>query len=93
MEARTRTDGHDLLMGMPRYWTQERIVDAIVEWHLEHGRIPAAGDWSVASPYHPHAVAVTDVFGTWNAGIMAAGFTPRLAKRRGVRWGMAHEVA
>ncbi len=81
--------GHDL---PPRLaWTPEAIVAALRRFHEEFGRTPSAREWNttVARRRHPDLAArqrsgewpdtsiVQRVFGSWNAGIEAAGFTPR----------------
>lgn len=74
-------------------WTRETIVDAIREFKRIYGRPPGAWDWNPAQArqygHHefserfyadacwPHVNTVQDMFGTWNAGIAAAGFTPK----------------
>jgi DNA-binding CsgD family transcriptional regulator len=62
-------------------WTPEAIVCAIQEWADEHGGIPpSANDWwrararGYSGACNPNHVIAR--FGSWNAGIRAAGFTP-----------------
>lgn len=60
-----------------RSWKQETIVSAIREWADEHGRQPAASDWLPTVPEGvPSVDTVQREFGSWNAAIEAAGFTP-----------------
>jgi hypothetical protein len=68
-------------------WTRDVIIAAIQGWAREHGSPPAATDWNSAlarrrgrpprdiEKYPPLSV-VQDMFGSWSAGIEAAGFTP-----------------
>lgn len=86
------------MSGRPQQWTQERVIDAICVYAERYGRPPAAADWSPAlaraqgrpdraerfkaDGIYPYARTVTERFGSWNAAIEAAGFTPT---RRGHR--------
>jgi hypothetical protein len=64
------------------YWTEERIIRAIQAWAKRHGgKPPKYNDWSRAAietggTMHPSRVTVAERFGSWNAAIAAAGFTP-----------------
>lgn len=72
-----------------RRWTPQAIVRAIHEWAAEHGEPPAATDWKADmkrcrrdrpardAERFPADKTVQAVFGTWNAAIRAAGYTPR----------------
>ena len=62
---------------MGLYWTRERIVEAFQRWFDETGTVPTQNDWPTARASHPHHRTVAKRFGSWNAGIYAAGFTPR----------------
>ncbi len=70
--------------GRPVHWTRERIIAAIQEWAERFGHPPASGDWRFGvAPYWPATSTVQNRFGSWNAAISAAGFTPlRSGKRR-----------
>lgn len=75
-----------------RYWTPELVIDAIQEYARRYGRPPSAthfnpsqatklGRLDLAERFHddgcwPHAGTVQSMFGSWNAGIEAAGFEP-----------------
>jgi hypothetical protein len=65
--------------GPPKKWTNELIIEAIQEWHLEHGDIPGANDWAKTDrpDWCPATNTVYRNFGSWNNAIVAAGFTPR----------------
>jgi hypothetical protein len=67
-------------------------IAAIQRWAAIYGEPPASPDWNVTKARYmkdververfragswPSAKAVIKSFGTWNAAIMAAGFTPR----------------
>lgn len=58
----------------PRKWTQERIIAAIQAWAAEHGEPPTVTQWREATDDHPAKNTVTVRFGSWAAGIEAAGF-------------------
>lgn len=60
-------------------WTPEAIVLAIREWVEAYGNIPTSVDWWHASDHHPAKTTVQIRFGSWNAGIEAAGFDPNPA--------------
>jgi hypothetical protein len=59
-------------------WTPDTIVYAITLWHRRHSRPPFTHEWDQAGENHPSRQTVSRVFGSWNAAIHAAGFTPRL---------------
>jgi len=52
------------------------VIAAVQRWAAEHGgRPPIAADWSGRrDASYPHENTVARVFGTWAAGIEAAGF-------------------
>lgn len=59
-------------------WDTERIIAALQAWAAEHGRSPAANDWKRANANeHPAGSTVVKRFGSWNAGLMAAGLPCR----------------
>lgn len=74
-------------------WTRPAIIEAIQEWAALHGEPPAGPDWNPTHarylsdeararrfesdgcwPWHNTVVVA---FGSWNAAIAVAGFTPR----------------
>ena len=65
------------------YWTRARVVRALRLWVLEHGTLPTQTEWRASSPEYPNWGTVRDRFGSWNEGIRAAGFKPRIARRWG----------
>jgi Homing endonuclease associated repeat len=60
-------------------WTERRIREALWDWEAEHGRPPTHDEWVAADPARrrPTAETVKGVFGSWNAGLEAAGFEAR----------------
>jgi hypothetical protein len=60
------------------YWTTERIIEALQQWaHAHDGKPPAARDWVTTGVNHPTNKTVQERFGSWNAGLEAAGFWAR----------------
>ena len=79
------------------YWTREAIIDAIHSWTSTYGEPPRATDWRPATALRngqperaarfseglwPHASTVLKRFGRWNDAIYAAGYEPRMKRRR-----------
>lgn len=62
----------------PMEWTAKRAVQAIYEFRFAHGRLPTRRDWE--HPFrdrrYPHTSTVKRIFGSWNLGLIAAGYTP-----------------
>jgi hypothetical protein len=64
-------------MAMRGTWTRETVVESMRAWAAEHGRPPRATDWTHAEQgAHPSSKTVYDLFGSWPAGLAAAGFSP-----------------
>jgi hypothetical protein len=71
------------------------VIGAITAWASDTGAAPLANDWLLGQgkwaaeyPRWPTTAQVRETFGTWNAAITAAGYTPRAA-----RWSAAQIVA
>jgi hypothetical protein len=76
-----------------RIWTHDTIINAIQLYAHRYGHPPSATDWNPAHARavgrddwadrfykdgdYPYVPIVQGRFGTWNAAIAAAGFTPR----------------
>ena len=59
-------------------WPAYLIVAAFQAWARKHGEPPTSRDWAGSgTPEHPAHTTVYDVFGTWGAAMIAAGFEPR----------------
>lgn len=54
-------------------WPRERIIQALRDWSAAQGRAPFAPDWVRSAPEHPCTATVYKYFGTWAAGLGAAG--------------------
>ncbi len=54
-------------------WTKEEILSGLHAWIEQHGEPPAHSDWGRATQSHPMANTVTRTFGSWHAGLAAAG--------------------
>lgn len=82
-------------------WTTQSIVASIQRFEQRHGRVPSANDFNPAMARsvgdlaaserfyrdgdYPHASMVQRIFGSWTAGVRAAGFEPRLRRYVGDR--------
>jgi hypothetical protein len=69
-----------------RRWTRELVIEAMLEWREQYGRLPSSYDWSrtharrrggaalerVARGEWPAASVVSGLFGTWAAARIAA---------------------
>lgn len=64
-------------------WGREEIIAAMRAWHARYGKQPRANDWIRVSEEHPTSQRVAVVFGSWNAGIAAAGFEPKRGRQAG----------
>ena len=57
-------------------WTRERVLVALRRDAARRGCAPVRGDWSKATRTRPSASTVATLFGSWNAGLRAAGLDP-----------------
>ena len=78
----------------PTRWTREKVIAAIKTWAKRHGAPPKLSDWQGIGrdAPHPSAPTVLRVFGSWNAGIEAAGFEPRMRRSAHVRWHVNRDI-
>lgn len=83
-------------------WDRDSVLDAIHRFAERYGRPPTACDFNpplaiakgrpeYAETFHrdgdyPHTSSATTVFGSWNAAIEAAGFTPKPSGAGGRRY-------
>lgn len=86
----TYVNANGVTQTAPGTWDRERIIHAIQEWAASHGGTPPSKrDWNSGGKGHPdrrvgvHPATETVVghFGSWSAGLHAAGFTPRAPGR------------
>jgi hypothetical protein len=77
-------------------WTRDVLVAKLREWEATYGEPPGQVDWNPHHARHilhdearaarfeagewPSKEAVVREFGSWNAGMAAAGFTPRVGR-------------
>ena len=57
-------------------WTRELAIAALRRDAKRRGRSPTSGEWSTARRSRPHSATVEKLFGSWNAGLRAAGLQP-----------------
>jgi Homing endonuclease associated repeat/Phosphotransferase enzyme family len=68
-------------------WTEAEAVAALQSWAQTHGRAPTAEEWRYSGGRsgdgaHPQANTVRLLFGTYAAGVAAAGLEPQPPRRR-----------
>jgi hypothetical protein len=59
-----------------RDWTRRNVRDAFTVWMFRHRELPKFADWQSETDEHPSARQVIRLFGSWNAGIVYAGYQP-----------------
>lgn len=62
-------------------WTRDQVIFALQEWAEESGGIPPTCTDARASDALPYERTVARLFGSWNGGLLAAGFALRLDRR------------
>lgn len=62
-------------------WTRDLVILAFTRYRFEHGRMPRSADWVVAHEGYPSRYTVRNLFGSFNAGVVAAGYEPRMMRR------------
>lgn len=55
-------------------WTRELIIGAMHRFVDSRGRLPVTADWEEKGADHPTAQTVRNQFGSWTAGLRAAGY-------------------
>lgn len=58
-------------------WTRDNVIQAIQDHAATYGQPPVVNGWQQANDNHPSHTTVKKLFGSWNAGIAAAGFPTR----------------
>jgi hypothetical protein len=66
-------------------WTRERLLAALHRDAARRGRTPVREDWSKAIRTRPNAATVAKFFGSWNAGLRAAGLEPNVERDKWTR--------
>src|SRR5262245_60022734 len=61
-------------------WDEQATIDAIQAWVRKTGELPTTYMWMRATKTHPGNARVARLFGTWNNGIRAAGYTPKRSR-------------
>jgi hypothetical protein len=74
-------DCHMKAMTAERWWTRERIIEAIQVWAAQYGHAPTYDEWKKSGKGHPAVKSISDgphaPFSKWSEAIEAAGFRPR----------------
>ncbi len=74
-----------------QHWTRERVINAMLAWQQQYGRLPSSYDWSTTHATRrgglalerlqtgewPAAATVSELFGTWHAATSSSGRTSR----------------
>lgn len=64
-------------------WTAEDVIEAIRDWHVEHGELPTYRDWQEQDGSRwPNTRTVIRYCGSWAAACRASGFAPRRPGRQ-----------
>lgn len=91
--------------GYPVHWTPERIVAALQREAKRRGRAPTCKEWMKPNgrplrfgkpwtPGHrPTTATVVRVFGSWTAGLAAAGLEPKRRECKPTRCKRGHALA
>ena len=61
-------------------WSPERCIQAIHDFWEENGYIPQSRDFKNSGGKYPSSFTVSNLFGSWNKAIKAAGYTPIIQK-------------
>lgn len=67
--------------GGQQRWTRVLVEDAFLRWNFLRGELPTFAEWVSPPEGFPVASVVAKLYGSWNAGVVAAGYQPRLAHR------------
>ena len=69
-----------------KYWTREKVIEAIQTWAIEKGVPPTYQEWVLAGPKHPAIWTITHgnnpAFPSFGAALVAAGFEPRKRRKK-----------
>ena len=72
-----------------KYWTRDRVIEAIQDWTIKNGWVPTYAEWQRSGLGHPAISSIkggpNPSFLTWGEALTAAGFKPRHRRvRKGV---------
>lgn len=65
----------------PHLWDEAAVLAAIRDWTEKHGKPPSYHAWDRSGPDWPTASTVRHMFGSWRAGLAAAGVPTRNYRR------------
>ena len=69
-----------------KFWTREKVIEAIQTWAIEKGRPPSYQEWILSGPGHPAIWTITRgstaAFASFGAALVAAGFEPRKRRKK-----------
>lgn len=65
----------DLGINNQNRYSDQYLIDKIIEFYNTHGRKPNASDFAT-NPNYPHPITYQERFGYWNNAIKKAGFEP-----------------
>lgn len=65
----------------PERWSRDRVLEAFYRFRFLHGRLPRSSEWTVSTGEFPSRHTVRTHFGSWNAAVVAAGYTPQVMHR------------
>lgn len=78
MTPETHTNNGSLMLDSKAEAKREFIIGKILQWSVDHGEPPKVNDWRhVRGTEWPSYLTVIRAFGSWDAGIEAAGYQPR----------------
>lgn len=63
------------LSGAPKKYTDKQLIQMIVDWHIQTGKVPSGRDFQ-NSEGHPDPTTYRERFVTWNNAVVIAGLTP-----------------
>lgn len=75
-------------------WEPDVVLAAVRRWAAEHdGYPPTEEQWRRRGDYWPSARTVLSLFGSWDAGIRAAGFRPFIDRRAETQAWVEQQIA
>jgi DNA invertase Pin-like site-specific DNA recombinase len=74
-------------------WSDAEVIQALRDWAGEHGRTPRWHEWLRATPGRPCNNTVYEHFGSWTAGLTAAGLSSNDANSSAVKVSVPHQAS